>query len=131
MGTNCHEILGLNKLALYENKGLKIFRPDISKKNEVDIIWSGSESYVVNIETLPKWIREIDYSNNYRPVFSDRFVFYWYGNVNDTNVFNLRKNRNGFIVEIITTDGLSFVFPSPVFVSEVNQIESNMFQSLF
>ena len=126
MGTECREVLGVSKIILYENKGVKFLRPDISKPNEVNFIWSGSENYVIDYTSFPKWKRIIDYSKNYRPIFADQFSFLWYGNEKDESIQSLRKNRNGFIVEIQTVTDESFVFPAPVFVSEITETEKNV-----
>jgi len=126
MWTECKEILGINKIVLYENKGVKFIRPDIAVQNEVNFIWSGSENYVIDYPNLPKCERFVDYSANYEPNFNDKFSFVLFGNDNNKNINSIRKNRNGFIVEIQTVTGESFVFQSPIFVIGVSELSQDV-----
>jgi hypothetical protein len=125
MATECKGILGINKIVLYENKGVKFIRPDISKQNEVNFIWSGSENYVIDYSKNPTWQRSVNYSANYEPSFADKFNFVLFGNDNNKNINSIRKNRSGFIVEVQTVDGKSFIFPSPVFVVGVSEMSQD------
>lgn len=124
------EIVGIKSMALYINDNVRIRRPDASKENEVDIIAHSSGSYVISdANELPKWERSITYSGNYTQNFLDEFSFFLHGINNEIPeaIKNIRNNRLGYIVEIITTGNKSFVFPTPVFLNENNtkQIDSH------
>jgi len=128
--TYTQEIVGVRKIALYVNEDVRFRFPDPSKENEIDLIAHATGSVVVDdaIE-LPKWEREVGYSANYKQNYLDTFSFLLHGIENDVPeiIKSMRNNRKGYIVEIITTGGKSFVFPSPVFLSNNNtkQIDSH------
>ncbi len=115
------EISGLNSIAFYVNDGVELKRPDPNVENEVDLIQHLGGSVVIEYPDKPKWSRKISYSGNYRQVYQDKFSFFLFGIENDTPdiLTFLRSQRKGFITEIITQSNQSFVFPSPVFVSEI------------
>ena len=123
------EILGVYKMALYINKDVKYNFPNIDKPNEVDLIAHSVGSYVIDNNDLPKWERTVNYSENYKQNYLDKFSFYLRGVENDVPgiIKNLRNNRLGYIVEIITLNKKSFVFPMPVFLSVENtkQVDEN------
>ena len=77
----------------------------------------------------PKWNRIIDYSANYKQNYFDEFSFFLHGIENDvpTALETLRNTRKGFIAEVITTGGNSYVFQSPVFLNNANtkQVDSH------
>lgn len=128
--TSSVEIVGIKSMALYINDNVRIRRPDTSKENEVDLIAHGTGSYVISdINELPKWERSIAYSGNYMQNFLDEFSFFLHGINNEIPeaIKNIRNNRLGYIVEIITTGNKSFVFPTPVFLNGNNtkQIDSH------
>lgn len=133
MSCDYREILGVRKIALYINKDVRINRPNPSIENEVDIIAHGQGSYIIDqVVEQPKWERTLDYSGNYKMNYVDRFTFNLHGILNNVPdiLRNLRNNRLGYVVEIITTGGNSFVFPTPVFLDEQNtkQIDSHSWQ---
>lgn len=122
------EIIGIKSLALYFNNNVRIRRPDPSKENEVDLIAHGKGSYIISDgDELPKWERSITYSGNYTQNFLDEFSFFLHGINNEIPeaIKNIRNNRLGYIVEIITTGNKSFVFPAPVFLNENNTKQIN------
>lgn len=123
------EMLGVYRMALYINKDLTYNFPDISKPREINLIAHGSGSYVVENNDLPKWQRTVNYSQNYKQNYFDKFSFYLRGIENNVPemIKNLRNNRLGYIVEIITLNNKSFVFPMPVFLSQENtkQVDEN------
>lgn len=125
---NSVEIQGIRKLALYINDNVRIRRPDPSKENEVDLIAHGEGSFVIlDVNELMRWEREVDYSGNYKQNFIDTFTFLLHGIKNNVPEIleSLRNNRLGYIAEIITTGGKSFVFPAPVFINEDNTKKVN------
>ncbi|MCK5613610.1 LamG domain-containing protein, partial [Candidatus Pacearchaeota archaeon] len=81
---------------------------------------------------LPKWERIVGYSRNYKQNYTDEFTFLAHGIDNETPAIikDLRNNRVGYIVEILTTGNQSYVFQSPVFLNEANtkQIDSHSWQ---
>lgn len=127
---NNKEIVGLQRMALYNNKNIRIRRPDPSIENEVDLIAHAQGSFLINeIKEYPKWERTVNFSGNYKQNYNDDFSFILHGI--KTNVpgiiTKMRNNRLGYIVEIITTGNKSFVFPAPVYLNENNtkQIDSH------
>lgn len=126
---NCEkEITSVRKIALYINDNVTINRPDPSIENEVDLIAHGSGSYIFDeINEYTKWQRELAYSGNYKVNFLDTFSFFVHGIQNDVPEIlqDLRNNRKGYIVEVITTGGQSYVFPAPVFLNEKNTKQVN------
>ena len=117
------EIIGITRIGIYINDHIRIRRPDPSKENEVDLIAHSQGSYTIqDINELPKWERTINNSENYKQSFEDRFSFVLHGINNNVPkiILDLRNNRLGYIVEIITTNGNSFVFPTPVFLDSEN-----------
>ena len=129
--SNCvNEIIGVKKIALYINKGVRINRPDPSIENEVDLIAHAQGSFVINeVKEYPKWERELGFSGNYKQNYTDTFSFLLHGIENEVPeiIKSLRNNRCGYVVEIVTTGNKSFVFPAPVFLNENNtkQIDSH------
>lgn len=131
--TNNVEVVGIQQLALYINKGVRIRRPDPSVENEVDLIAHAQGSFIINeVKELPKWTRNTTYSGNYQPSYSDEFTFILHGIESNapTIIEKLRNNRLGYVVEIITTGNQSYVFPTPVFLNSDNikQIDSHSWQ---
>lgn len=127
------EIAGVRRMALYINDDVRVNRPDPSIENEVDLIAHGTGSFVIDqVNELTRWKRQIEYSKNYKPIFKDTFTFLLHGlETNAPEILEtLRNNRLGYIVEIITTGGKSFVFPAPVFMDEDNtkEVNSNSWQ---
>ncbi len=121
--SNNIEIIGIKSIALYINDNVSISRPDPSKENEVDIIVHGQGSYVISdINEYPKWERVLINSENFTQKFIDVFSFNLHGIENQIpqSLQDIRNNRLGYIVEIITTGGKSFVFPTPVFLDSEN-----------
>lgn len=127
--SNCkNEIIGVKTIALYVNKDVIFNRPDPAVENEIDLIAHAEGSVVISdTNEYPKWSRKIDYSGNYKQFYQDTFSFFLHGIENDTPAILkfLRQNRKGFITEIITTGNKSFVFPSPVFVSDIYEKQDN------
>jgi len=124
------EIVGIKSMGIYINEGVRYNYPDKSKENEVDLIAHAIGSYVISdINELPKWERIVNYSANYNQDYNDIFTFFIHGTENDTPEIlkDLRNNRKGYIIEIITTGNKSYVFPSPVFLNEDNtkQVDSH------
>lgn len=102
---------------------MRINRPNPSVENEVDIIAHGQGSFIIdNTIEQPKWERKLNYSGNYKLNYIDIFTFNLHGILNNVPgiLKSLRNNRLGYVTEIITTGGESFVFPAPVFLSEEN-----------
>lgn len=127
------EIQGIQRMALYINKDIRYRYPDPSNENEVDLIAHAKGSFVINeVKELLKWERSVTYSENYRQNYNDEFSFLLHGIENNVPgiIQDLRNNRLGYIVEIITTGNQSFVFPAPVFLNEDNtkQIDSHSWQ---
>lgn len=129
---SCSEIAGIYKIALYVNKFVRYNRPDISIENVVDFIVHAKGSVVIEQKNKPTWNREISYSENYKPNYSDTFTFFLDGINNDTpSILNaMRRNRNGYILELITVDNRSLVFPTPVYISKnsIKEINSKTWQ---
>lgn len=122
------EITGIKSIALYINDNVSISRPDPSKENEVDIIVHGQGSYLISdITEYPKWERVLINSENFTQKFIDVFSFVLHGIENQIPqaLKDIRNNRLGYIVEIITTGGKSFVFPTPVFLNSENTKQIN------
>ena len=130
--SNCAEIAGIYKIALYVNKFIRYNRPDVSIEDVVDFIVHARGSVIVNQENKPTWSREISYSENYKPIYSDTFTFFLDGINNDTPEIlqAIRSNRNGYILELITIDNRSLVFPTPVFISKnsIKEVNSRNWQ---
>lgn len=128
---NCaSEIIGVKKIALYINNGARFERPDTSAENEVNLIVTESENFLLtDVKSLMKWERVVSFSGNYKQNYFDEFSFLLHGVQNDIPelIKTLRSNRLGYIIEIITTGNKSFVFPSPVFLNQNNtkQIDSH------
>lgn len=127
------EITSVSKIALYINKNVRFQYPDASNENEIDLIAHGQGSFIIDqVNEYPKWARELAYSGNYKVNYVDTFSFLLHGV--ETNVpsilRNLRNNRVGYIAEIITTGGYSYVFPAPVFLNQNNikQINSHTWE---
>jgi hypothetical protein len=122
---NCQvlEIIGIKRMGIYINDDVRIRRPNPAIENEVDLIVHGQGSYVIEdcIE-MPKWERTIDYSGNYKQNFKDKFTFVLHGINNNVPqiIRDLRNNRLGYIIEIITNTDKSYVFPAPVFLDSEN-----------
>ena len=127
---NCKEVPGVQKIAFYINNNVRYNFPDPSIENEIDLIAHAEGSIVVSdpIE-LPKWERIVDFSSNYKQNYIDEFTFLAHGILNNVPglILAMRNNRLGYIVEIITTSNLSFVFPTPVFLNAENtkQVDSH------
>lgn len=118
-----HEIQGVKSLAFYINNDVRINRPNPSIENEVDLIAHGTGSFVINANNeYPKWERSIEYSENYKEQFIDKFSFTLHGIENDVPeiIEAMRNNRLGYVTEIVTTGNKSFVFPAPVFLDIEN-----------
>lgn len=127
------EIIGVKSIGLYINKDVRLRRPDPSIENEIDLIAHATGSYIINEDKeQPKWERTLNYSGNYKTAYQDEFVFLLHGIENNVPEIlrELRNNRNGYIVEVITTGNKSFVFPAPVFLNQSNtkQIDSHSWQ---
>ncbi len=115
------EVTGVKTLAFYVNKNVEFHRPDISKENEIDLITHGVASLVIAHTEYPAWQRILTPSANAGNLYQDIFTFSIYGTTeNEDNVlaFFQAYRQYGFITEMILIDGRSFVFPSPVFVTE-------------
>lgn len=131
---NCeHEIIGVQKIALYINKNVRYNFPNPAIENEVDLIAHATGSFVINeINEYPKWERVLDYSGNYKISYLDTFSFQLNGIENNVPEIlrSLRNNRLGYVTEIITTGNKSLVFPAPVFLNEKNTkpIDSHSWQ---
>ncbi len=111
------EILGVKKLALYVNKGVKYRWPDASKETEIDLIAHAVGSIVIDDHNeYPRWFRANIRMDSGKIGYIDKFTFNLHGIFNDTPAIieNIINNRDGYIVELITTSGKSFVFPCPV-----------------
>ena len=132
MSDNCTEIAGIYRIALYVNRFVRYNRPDISIEDVVDFIVHAKGSVVIEPKNQPKWQREIAYSENYKPSYMDTFSFFLDGINNDTpSILDaIRKNRNGYILELITIDNRSLVFPTPVFIStnSIKEVNSRNWQ---
>lgn len=118
-----NEIIGVKSIGLYINKDVRIRRPNPSVENEVDLIAHAKGSYVINEDKeQPKWERTQDFSGNYKIAYQDEFTFLLHGIENNvpTILRELRNNRLGYIVEIITTGNKSYIFPNPVFLNKEN-----------
>lgn len=126
---NCiKEIIGIKKIALYINSNARLERPDISVEDEVDLIVTESENFLLtDSKSQMKWERIVAFSGNYKQNYLDEFTFVLHGVQNDIPelIKTLRKNRLGYIIEIITTGNSSFVFQSPVFLNEKNTKQVN------
>lgn len=127
------EIVGIQYLGIYINSDVVINRPDPANENEVDIIIHGQGSYVISDPNeLPKWERITNNSGNFTQSFIDKFSFILHGIENNVPeiIQELRNNRLGYIIEIITTGGKSFIFPTPVFLDSENTkpIDSHSWQ---
>jgi hypothetical protein len=122
--SDCYkEILGVQKIALYENSNVVFNYPDIANPDEINAIsYTGSFVVIEEQYELPKWSRTIDFSGNYKQNYFDEFSFLLHGIENNVPgiLETLRNNRKGFIAEIITTGGNSLVFESPVFLNQAN-----------
>jgi hypothetical protein len=130
---NNTEIVGVRKIALYINKNVRIRRPNPAIENEVDVIAHAIGSFVINeVIEQPRWERSTTYSSNYQSSYVDTFSFILHGIENNIPgiLESLRNNRLGYVAEIVTTGGKSFVFPSPVFLenSNVKEINSHSWQ---
>ena len=124
ISTNCaSEIIGIKRIGIYINSNVRIRRPNPAIENEVDLIVHGQGSYIIedSIEQ-PKWERKINNSDNYKQYFNDKFTFILHGIQNNVPqiIHDLRNNRLGYIIEIITISEKSYVFPSPVFLDSEN-----------
>lgn len=117
--SNCKEIIGLRNIGLYINNNVQYEYPDPSNENEVNFISHAEGSFIIEEKENPVWTREIGYSENYEPYYIDTFSFYLRGILNEApdQLKRMRKNRRGYIVDIITKSGDSFVFPTEVFLS--------------
>ena len=127
------EIIGVKSIGIYINQDVRLRRPDPSIENEIDLIAHATGSYVINEDKeQPKWERKLNYSGNYKISYQDEFTFLLHGIENNvpTILRELRNNRLGYIIEIITTGNKSFVFPTPVFLNQSNtkQIDSHSWQ---
>lgn len=129
--SNCvSEIIGVKKIALYINNGARFERPDVSVENEVNLIVTESENFLLtDIKSQMKWERTLAFSGNYKQNYFDEFTFLLHGVQNEIPeiIKTIRKNRLGYIIEIITTGNKSLVFQSPVFLNNENtkQIDSH------
>ena len=121
--SNNTEVIGIKSIALYINDNVSISRPNPSNENEVDIIVHGQGSYLISdVNEYPKWERILINSENFTQKFIDSFSFILHGIENQIPqaLQDIRNNRLGYIIEIITTGGKSFVFPTPVFLDSEN-----------
>jgi len=125
MVENCIETAGISRMAFYVNKNVIIQRPDPAIENEVSLISYSGGSVTVDPGDRPKWKREIDTGKNYVQTYIDSFSFQLNGLKSRDILDFLRKQRKGFITEIITTGNESYIFPSPVFVSDIYSKENN------
>lgn len=124
-----NEIIGVRLFAFYINKDVTFYYPDPNNENQISLITHGVGTIVINdANEYPKWERIIDYSGNYRPNYVDNFSFYIHGIQNETPEILrlLRSRREGFIVEMQTQGGQSYVFKTPVFVNEKYTKQINM-----
>ncbi len=125
-----NEITGVQSISLYPNKDIRFEWPDIANESEVDLIVGSDDGYIIsNPELLPKWERVVGYSGNYKQNYSDEFTFLAFGIENKIPEIlkDLRDNRVGYIVEILTTGNSNYIFQSPVFLNNANtkQIDSH------
>jgi len=121
---NCfNEIIGIQRMALYINKDVRYNYPDPSNENEVDLIAHAQGSFVINeINEYIKWERTVNFSGNYKQNYIDNFSFLLHGIKSNAPgiITEMRNNRLGYIIEIITTGNKSYVFPAPVFLNKNN-----------
>lgn len=122
------EVQGVKALAFYINDDVRINRPDPSVENEVDIIAHSTGSFIIgDTYEYPKWERSIEYSENYKEQFTDKFTFILNGIENDVPLIieSMRNNRLGYVTEVVTTGNRSYVFPAPVFLDMENTKKIN------
>ena len=122
------EIQGVKTIALYVNADVKFRFPNPVNENEIDLIAHSVGSVVINDQNeMPKWERTVDYSANYKQQYSDTFSFFVHGLRNGVPeiIKAMRNNRKGYVVEIITKDNESLVFPTPVFLDNENTKQDN------
>lgn len=113
------EILGVQNITLYENEGVTITRPDIAIEDVVYVQTTGTTIAVPN-SANPKWSQEIQYSGNFKQLFSDNFTFNLQGldDATQAELYELIDKRVGFLVELKTNNNERFLFQTPVFVAK-------------
>lgn len=128
---NCaSEIIGVKKIALYINNGVRIERPDVLVESDVNLIVTENENLLLTgVKSQMKWERTLAFSGNYKQNYFDEFNFLLHGVQNEIPeiIKTIRKNRLGYIIEIVTTGNKRFIFQSPIFLNAENtkQIDSH------
>jgi hypothetical protein len=123
----CREPIGLKKLILYVNREVILNYPDPDVDFQVDVITHGFGTYEIKNNEYPTWERQIDYSQNFDPEYTDIFRFNLYG-IDDNTIQilkDLRTTRQGFIAEAQLKNGRSYVFPREVLVSGTSEKPEN------